>query len=334
MEPASSSDDDSSVEEEKSKLDYSNLKNFDDLPTDDSCMGDILDSDSDVETNSENDHISPTEEKDDDKPLGERIDWKQKMGITRDPMAVAKKDKALAIAQKRLLEMKRKKRKESDSKNGGQDLNNDKRKAKRKRSKNAPTSASSKRDAFFHRGAPDLNSSGIGVEIGANKYKPRDPRHQTLSGHFDQTVFEKRYEFLEEIQEKEIERLQQRCKAWKTTGRKGQRLRKKLGLSTSDTNADDDEALLNKLEQERKSRHDAKIKTTAKRAVKKKLKEDVASGKRGAYYLKKREMKKLELEAKFEELKRIGGEKRVNEAIAKRRKKKMTKDSSLMPDEG
>lgn len=333
MEPASSSDDDSSVEEEKSKLDYSNIKNFDDLPTDDSCMGDILDSDSDFESSDENDEISSSGEKDDDKPLGERIDLKQKMGITRDPMAVAKKDKALAIAQKRLLEMKRKKRKESDSMYEKEELNNNKRKAKRKRSKNTPTTASSKRDAYYDRGAPDLNSSGIGIEIGANKYKPRDPRHQTLSGHFDQTVFEKRYEFLEEIQDKEIETLQQRCKAWKTTGRKGQRMRKKLGLSTSDTTADDDEALLNKLVQERKSRHDAKIKATAQRSVKKKLKEDVASGKRGAYYLKKREMKKLELEAKFEELKRIGGEKKVNEAIAKRRKKKMSKDSSLMPAE-
>lgn len=65
--------------------------------------------------------------------------------------------------------------------------------------------------------------------------------------------------------------------------------------------------------------------------MKKKLREEVAAGKRGAYYLKKREMKKLELEAKFDQLRKAGGDGAVNKVLAKRRKKKMGKDSGLMP---
>lgn len=331
MEPASSSEDDSEVDEKSSKLDFSN---FDDLPSDDSCMVEDSSSDSESESDdreNEDGPSSPTRDHIDEKPLGERLDMKRKLGVTRDPSVAAKKDRALKIAQQRLSDMKHKKRSKSES--DDEEHQQLFLKSKSKRSKNAPTSASSKRDAYFSRGAPDLNSSGIGVEIGANKYKPRDPRHQTMSGYLDQTVFEKRYEFLEKMQDDEIEKLKQRCKAWKTTGKKGQKLRKKLGLSFGEMTAKEDEELLSNLIQERKSRHDAKIRTSARRAVKKRLKEEVASGKRGAYYLKKREIKKLELEAKFEELKRVGGDKKVNEAIAKRRKKRMARDSSLMPEE-
>jgi ribosomal RNA-processing protein 36 len=191
--------------------------------------------------------------------------------------------------------------------------------------------ASSSRSDFYRRGAPDLNSSGLSVEIGAHKYKPRDPRMQSLSGHFDQNVFEKRYEFLEKMQDDEIERLKKRCNAWKMTGKKGNKMRKKLGLTSANT-AEEDEAQLKRLLQERASRMDAKVLHAAKSTVKKKIRDEVAAGKRGVYYLKRREMKKLELEAKFDQLRKLGGDAAVNKALAKRRKKKMGKDAGLMPN--
>jgi hypothetical protein len=101
---------------------------------------------------------------------------------------------------------------------------------------------------------------------------------------------------------------------------------------SNETSAADDDAELKRLKQERAARLDAKVRSTAKRNVKKRLRDDVAAGKRGAFYLKKRDLKRMELEAKFEELKRIGGDKRVNDVIAKKRKKKMGKDSSFMPN--
>jgi len=347
MEPASSSDDDSSIEEiptkrsrvenddevssseEDSEVDGSDDEgdgdtrpreptSFDDLPSEDSCLDD-----------SESDSESHGEDKE-EMALGDMVQAKESQGRRRNPSKAAAKGKALEIAQRRLAEMKANKLDSSNSSNTKARIEtNDY--IKKKKSKHAPTSASSKRTSFFQRGAPDLNSSGIGVEIGANRYKPRDPRQQSLSGHLDQTVFEKRYGFLEEIQDKEIEATKQRCRAWKATGKKGQKLRRKLGLTSGENNAEEDQAELTRLLQERSGRIDSKVKTAAKRAVKKKLQEDVASGKRGAYYLKKRDMKKMELEAKFEELKKLGGDKKVNEVMAKRRKRKMGKDSAFMP---
>ena len=328
-------DDDSSVEETETK----NPQDFNDLPSEDSCMEDSSDD--------EDDEDGKEEEDEEDVPLAERIYAKRNNGAQgRARSAADKKSKALELAQKRLLEMKRKKNKkrkhnDSESSDSGSDSNSDsdsdvetstsRSHPKKKKSKHAPTVASSSRSAFYKRGAPDLNSSGIGVEIGANKYKARDPRMQSLSGHFDQNVFDKRYDFLETMQDEEIKKLKQKCKAWKTTGRKGQKIRRKLGMTGGNT-AEEDEAELKRLMQERASRRDAKIRSAAKSAVKKKLREGVAAGKRGVYYLKKRDMKKLELEAKFDQLRKVGGDSAVNKVLAKRRKRKMGKDSSLMPD--
>lgn len=75
----------------------------------------------------------------------------------------------------------------------------------------------------------------------------------------------------------------------------------------------------------------ARAKRVAKTAVKRKIREDVAEGRRGAYYLKRSEKKKLELEARFEELKKRGGDTAVDKAIAKKRRKNASKDHKLMP---
>ena len=101
---------------------------------------------------------------------------------------------------------------------------------KRKKSKHAPTEVSSRRRDYFARGRPDLNSSGIGVTIGANRYRARDPRTVSLSGHLDADAFAGRYGFLDEMQEGEIETLKRRVSAWKTSGKKGQKERKRLGI--------------------------------------------------------------------------------------------------------
>lgn len=308
------------------------------MPSEDSCLED--DSDDDDDGVEENDSGSEEEYEsnihDVDVPLEQRLEMKRTNGGNRNAKARAsKKSKALAIAQERLAAMKQKKRKQNESDSDESDSEPEEEgshKKRKKKSKNAPTVASSSRREFYKRGAPDLNSSGIGVEIGAHKYKARDPRMQSLSGHFDQNVFEKRYEFLDKIQDEEIQRLRERTKAWKTGGRKGRKLRKKMGLSADTTSAEADEAELTRLIQERSARKEDKIRRMAKSTVKKKIRDDVAAGKRGAFYLKKREMKKLELEAKFEQLRKQGGDSAVQKVLAKRRKKKMGKDSSFMPN--
>ena len=68
----------------------------------------------------------------------------------------------------------------------------------------------------------------------------------------------------------------------------------------------------------------------AKQKVKKKLQQEVTDGKRGVYFPKRREMKRMHLEARFEELRKRGGDKAVDKAVAKRRKKNKSKDSGLL----
>jgi len=205
---------------------------------------------------------------------------------------------------------------------------------KKKKSKHAPTEMSSKRRDYFSRGRPDLNSSGIGISIGANKYKARDPRMTSLSGHLDENIFDKRYSFLEEVQEKEIKQLKLRINAWKQSGKKGQRLRKKLGINS--TNGDEslevDQEELTNLLQQRAERKRSQVVRSAKKIVKQKIQEDVASGKRGAYYPKRSELKRMEAEAKYMEIRKRGGEEAVDKAIAKRRKKNMSKVAKSMPN--
>lgn len=69
----------------------------------------------------------------------------------------------------------------------------------------------------------------------------------------------------------------------------------------------------------------------AKSSVKSKIRQEVASGKRGAYYPKRNELRRMELEAKFEEIRKRGGDEAVDKAIAKRRKKNVSKSHKLMP---
>ena len=320
------------------------------------------DSDAPSERNEEDEIIRNVEKESDNRSLAERLHAKRQNGAEGGrPKRGKSKSNALQIAQARLEKLKqqnkKRKRKEiaassresflqedtntEDEADGSEkeevegDFEVEKssnRKKNKKKSKHSPTVASSLRSAYYSRGAPDINASGIGVSIGAHRYKPRDPRMQSLSGHLNQDTFERRYKFLEEIQDEEIARVQDRCKAWKMTGKQGQRARKKLGLASSSVStAEDDEIELKRLMQERSSRVKERKSRTAKREIKKTLREGVASGKRGAYYLKKRDLKKLEIGQKFDELNEKGGATLIDKTLAKKRKKNMGKASSLMP---
>ena len=363
--------DDSCLEESDSDLeiDRSALVPVDDDDDNSDSDSDNNDSDSDEDSASDmSQSQSPHEpiEDDDDEEgvvqesssmsLADRLHAKRQHGVEGGRLNRGKrKSEALQIAQARLLELNKKKRnetartkkrslgQESNSDDNGSDDGEDgdeveesttsTNRKKKKKSKHAPATASSLRSDYYNRGAPDLNSSGIGVSIGAHRYKPRDPRMQSLSGHLDQDTFEKRYQFLEEMQEEEITKLQGRCKAWKMTGKKGQRARRKLGLtSMAASAAEGDEVELKRLMQERSSRLKERTSRTKRREIKKKLRDGVASGKRGAYYLKKRDLKKLEMGQKFDELNTKGGETLIEKTLAKKRKKNMGKASGIMPE--
>lgn len=271
-----------------------NYSNFDDSSSD--ADDNITESERKKIHESGSDDESSDEEEaaNEDLPLGYRVASRAKLGRRycsddskkrRDNSSYGadvgkqcraeRKSRAIGLAMERLKKVKAGK-KISKSRDGelshGDDskehtskkLDSDGKKtdSKPQKSKHAPTEMSSKRrDHFARLKRSDLNSSGIGISIGANKYKPRDPRMVSLSGHLDADTFEKRYAFLDDVsfqlyffrfntkfspnvsqilahtkfvskvQEKEIEKLKYRIKAWKTTGKKGQRERKKLGLT-------------------------------------------------------------------------------------------------------
>lgn len=197
----------------------------------------------------------------------------------------------------------------------------------KKSSKHAPTEASSKRQDFYRR-KPQLNESGIGIEIGAHRFKPKDPRISSLSGHLNIEQFEKNYAFIQEIREKEIATMKQRIAARKVTGRKGQKLRQRLGITQEGTLEMDKEEL-KRLQIEKAEFERNQIERQAKQTVKKKLQKEVAQGQRGVYYPKRKELKRMEMEAKFEEMRKRGGDSAIQKAIAKRRKKNKSRDAGL-----
>jgi len=318
LEAASSSEDDSSddeEEEEEMEVRYNNIKSLDDLPSDDSAS--LVSNDEDVDDDQENtafgSHLHNDEQ---EVTVAERVEKQRQVGIDKSLRSAKQGRKSAAVAAAKAAIKKR--RVEEDQHPSS------------KKSKHAPTEASSTRSAFYSRGAPLLNSSGIGVEIGAHKYKPRDPRMSSMTGHLDEQHFAHNYEFIQEMRAAEIEKLKQRISVRKATGKKGQKARKRIGLTNEDTTIEDDKAELLRLSQEMKEWERSQVVREAKQSVNRKLRQEVESGQRGAYHVRRKDRKKLELEAKFDVLRKKGGDKAVDKVLEKKRKKNKSKDTSLM----
>jgi ribosomal RNA-processing protein 36 len=322
----SNSSDDSEKEEED--LPPSNNNN------DDSDISDVDDDDSD---------------NDEDLPLHERL-RRQDNDFSRIRKSRERKAQALEVASERLATFKQAQKKNNNKKRkamvGDDDdidtqSNNSKSKntttnstttKKKKKSKHKPTEVSSKRADFFGRGAPRLNESGVGVDIGAHRYKPQDPRASNLSGHFDEDNFQHNYAFLEEMRNKEIGQVRKRISAHKATGNKGNRLRRKLQINPGDgtqtSTLEDDEIRLKFLTETRADLDRRKIEREAKRSVTQKIRSDVESGKSGVYHLKRKERYRLELEAKLEVIQKRGGDRAVEKILEKKRQKNKTRDAA------
>lgn len=266
---------------------------------DDSSSSDVS---SHADSDSDNDASSSDNNDDDNLPIADRLAKQQAAGVDMRAKR-ERQQKARALAKERLGQAP----------------------PPQRRSKHAPTQASSKRSDFYRR-KPTLE--GVGVDL--KHYKPNDPRMSSLAGRLDEDAFYKSYEFVGEIREQEIRRLRQRISAYQTKGRKGNHLRARLGVVLERDSQADDEAELKRLLQEKADVERRQIDRAAKRAVKKKVQEEVAEGKRGAFYLKRKEKRRLELEARYEELKKRGGHRAVEKAVAKRRKKNKSKDASML----
>lgn len=148
-----------------------------------------------------------------------------------------------------------------------------------------------------------------------------------MSGTMDADMFSRSYSFLEGVEEEEIKSVKAKIKACGVKGKKGQRDRKRLNVRVED--APDLQNHLKSLLTRKGERQRADVARSAKKAVNKKINAHVAAGGK-RYYLKRRELKAAEAEAKFDEL-RKRGKGAVRKALERRRIKNSQKDKRKMP---
>ncbi|KAH9093931.1 hypothetical protein Ae201684P_016551 [Aphanomyces euteiches] len=128
------------------------------------------------------------------------------------------------------------------------------------------------------------------------KKATRDPRFDNASGKLNEDLFKKSYAFLEEYKEAELNDVKKQLKKAKSATRKAE--------------------LQNCRSENKNSPKPSGL-----------IREAVESGK-GAFYLKRKDKKQLELKAKYDELAESG---RLSKFMAKRRKKNANKDHRWLP---
>ena len=132
-----------------------------------------------------------------------------------------------------------------------------------------------------------------------------------------------------------MKQLKARIEARKMTGKKGQRKRKKLGLFANDDALKEDEGELKRLLQLQSDKKRSRKEKATKSAIKRKMKEEIKSGKRTKeYYYKKKDFKRMKLEAQYDELKKKGGDAAIEKVLEKRRRKNLGRDGKFMPSKG
>lgn len=174
---------------------------------------------------------------------------------------------------------------------------------KKRRNKHAPMEVTSKRPVSRFRQI---------VEVSKSVKLRRDPRFDSLSGKFNEDLFEKSYSFLDDYKKSEIELVTNQMK-------KESDIKEKSKL----------QLLLNKLKSKISHEHNLKRKKELKRERKKKESELVAQGK-NPYYYKKSDEKNLELLDKFDNLQK-SDPKVLEKVIEKRRKKNASKEHKRVP---
>ncbi|OWZ19471.1 hypothetical protein PHMEG_0006286 [Phytophthora megakarya] len=169
----------------------------------------------------------------------------------------------------------------------------------RRANKNQPLELSSKRAVGRYRQVVDVK-----------KRRVLDPRFEAQSGRLNEDLFSKSYAFLDEYKQRELQELKQQLKKTKNATTKDE-LKHEIALRQQE--------MTEKTKQE-------KIKSALTKR-KREEREAVASGK-GAFYLKRKDKKKLELQAKFQDLQETG---RLSKFMAKKRKKNASKDHRWLP---
>ncbi|KAK7126716.1 hypothetical protein R3I94_018034 [Phoxinus phoxinus] len=161
-------------------------------------------------------------------------------------------------------------------------------------------------------------------EISAKKHVPflrkvvpvkkrisRDPRFDDLSGEFKPEIFNQTHKFINDLREKETQLVKKNLKKAKSKDKKGEL-----------------KALLKRMENQQRERQRQEQDREKEIEFKRKQREMVGQGHK-PFYLKKSDMKKLELAEKYSELKRSG---KLENFLSKKRKRNATKDRKKLPN--
>lgn len=144
----------------------------------------------------------------------------------------------------------------------------------------------------------------------AKKKMTRDPRFDDLSGEYNESYFKSNYSFLFDIKSREKEKI-------KKTLKKEKDPEKKVELKM----------LYNRMDQQEQSEIQKDKRKTLEKEWKKKEQSQVQQGKK-PFFLKKADLRKLELAEKYKELQKSG---KLEKYLSKKRKKTAQKEKKKLP---
>ncbi|KAJ8378827.1 hypothetical protein AAFF_G00233960 [Aldrovandia affinis] len=170
---------------------------------------------------------------------------------------------------------------------------------KKRLNKNRPTEISAKRPAPFLRQVVHVKKSVL-----------RDPRFDDLSGEYKPEIFEQTYGFIQDLKRKEMQVVQKRLRSVKSAKKKEQL-----------------ELLLKRMVNQEKAHERQKMKREKELEMKRTHREMVGEGQR-PFYLNKGDQRRLELAAKYGDLKRSG---KLDNFLSKKRKRNAAKDRRKLP---
>ncbi|XP_044927089.1 kelch domain-containing protein 3 isoform X2 [Mustela nigripes] len=143
-----------------------------------------------------------------------------------------------------------------------------------------------------------------------SKKVARDPRFDDLSGEYNPEVFDKTYEFLNDIRAKEKELVKKQLKKHRS-GQEQEKLQQ----------------LLQRMEQQERAQQERKRQQELRLALKQEQRARAQQGQR-PYFLKKSEQRQLVLAEKFKELKRS---KKLESFLSRKRRRNAGKDRRHLP---
>ncbi|CAI9555534.1 unnamed protein product [Staurois parvus] len=148
--------------------------------------------------------------------------------------------------------------------------------------------------------------------ISSKKTMRRDPRFDDLSGEFKPEVFLNTYKFLDDLKKKEKEVVQTKLKKARDP-----ELREKL------------QKLIRKMDQQEEASQKQEKLRERQLEYKRQMREDARQGKK-PFYLKKGDIRKVEMADKYRELKRKG---KLEHFLSKKRKRNSHKDRRKLPNQ-